>query len=384
MKKNTAQLLRTEVGVAVGLTEDVTVGLDIGDEYSYSAVLDPKGKLLQQGRILTTRKALTEYFSVAQRLRVVLEAGTHSRWISRLLEGLGHEVIVANPRRLKLIYQSDSKTDSTDAESLARLGRIDPKLLSPIFHRSEQAQADLSVVRSRDVLVESRTKMVNSVRGMVKGFGGRLKKCSTSSFHRQARESAEFNEALKPALMPVLDMIERLTQEIARFDRLIEQIAITRYPETKRLRQLSGVGALTSLAYVLTLEDPHRFPRSRKVGSYVGLRSRKNQSGKGDPELRITKAGDSMLRRLLVNSAHYILGPFGPDCDLRRWGLKLAARGGKNAKKRAVVAVARKLAVLLHRLWVTGADYDPLRNAKRLERRAEIRAIRAERQWLHA
>ena len=384
MKKNTAQLLRTEVGVTLGLTEGVTVGLDIGDEYSYSTVLDPRGKLLQQGRILTTHKALTEYFSVGGRLRVVLEAGTHSRWISRLLEGLGHEVIVANPRRLKLIYQSDSKTDSTDSESLARLGRIDPKLLSPIFHRSEQAQADLSVIRSRDVLVKCRTEMVNSVRGMAKGFGGRLKKCSTPSFHRQARESAELNEALKPAVMPLLDMIERLTQEIARFDRLIVKIARKRYPETERLKQLSGVGALTSLAYVLTLEDPHRFPNSRKVGSYVGLRSRKNQSGKGDPELRITKAGDSMLRRLLVTSAQYILGPFGPDCDLRRWGLKLAARGGKNAKKRAVVAVARKLAVLLHRLWVTGVDYDPLRNAKRLERRAEIRAIRAERQWLHA
>ncbi len=379
MKKNTAHVLRKEVGV--------TVGLDIGDEYSHSAVLDERGDLLQEARVLTTRKALSEYFSADQRLRVVLEAGTHSRWISRLLEGLGHEVIVANPRRLKLIYQSESKTDRNDAESLARLGRIDPKLLSPIFHRSEQAQADLSVIRSRDVLVKSRTDMVNSVRGMVKGFGGRLKKCSTPSFHRQARESAELSDALKPALLPVLDMIERLTQEIARFDRLIEQMASQRYPETERLMQLSGVGALTSLAYVLTLEDPHRFPSSRKVGSYLGLRSRKDKSGNRDPELRITKAGDGMLRRLLVGSAQYILGPFGPDCDLRRWGLKLAARGGKNAKKRAVVAVARKLAVLLHRLWVTGADYDPLRNAKSLQRRAEITVIsgiRSEQQLMHA
>lgn len=363
MKKNTAKVLRGEVGV--------TVGLDVGDDYSHSAVLDSRGELREETRVSTTRKALTEYFSVAERLRVVLEAGTHSRWISRLLEELGHEVIVANPRRLKLIYQSDSKTDRADAECLARLGRIDARLLSPIFHRSEQAQADLSLVRSRDVLVKSRTQMVNSVRGMVKGFGGRLKKCSTASFHRQARESTELDEALKPAVMPILDMIEQLTREIARFDRMVKQIADTRYPETHRLSQPSGVGALTSLAFVLTLEDPHRFSSSRKVGSYLGLRSRKDKSGNRDPELRITKAGDSMMRRLLVGSAQYILGPFGPDCDLRRWGLKLAARGGKNAKKRAVVAVARKLAVLLHHLWVTGADYDPLRNAKRLERRIE-------------
>lgn len=363
MKKNTAKVFHSEVGL--------TVGLDVGDEYSYPAVLDLRGELREETRVPTTRKALKGYFGVAERLRVVLEAGTHSRWISRLLEELGHEVIVANPRRLKLIYQSDSKTDRTDAECLARLGRIDPKLLSPIFHRSEQAHADLELIRARDLLVKSRTGMVNSVRGMVKGFGGRLKKCSTRSFHRQARESTELPEALKPAVMPVLEMIERLTREIARFDWMIEQIASKKYPETERLRQPSGVGALTSLAFVLTLEDPHRFSSSRKVGSYLGLRSRKDHSGKRDPELRITKAGDSMMRRLLVGSAQYILGPFGPDCDLRRWGLKLASRGGKNAKKRAVVAVARKLAVLLHRLWVTGVDYDPLCNAKRLEKRLE-------------
>lgn len=127
---------------------------------------------------------------------------------------------------------------------------------------------------------------------------------------------------------------------------------------------MAGVGPVTALTYVLTIDDPARFRKSRAVGSYLGLACRRSQSGDKDPELRITKAGDPALRFLLVQAAHYILGPFGPDTDLKRWGLALATRGRKNARKRAVVAVARKLGVLLHRLWVTGTVYEPLRNSE--------------------
>ena len=121
---------------------------------------------------------------------------------------------------------------------------------------------------------------------------------------------------------------------------------------------------MTALAYLLTLEEPGRFEQSRSVGAYVGLTPRRDQSGQTDKQLRITQCGDGYLRQLLVTSSHYILGPFGPDSDLRRYGLRIAERGGKNAKKRAVVAVARKLAVLLHHLWKTGVDYEPLRTAE--------------------
>jgi len=367
MKKNTTQVSRREVRF--------TAGLDVSDKYSYLAVLDSSGELVEESRVPTTRKALGARFSRdkgARPLTVVIEVGTHSRWISRLLEECGHKVIVANPRYLRLIFENDSKNDRSDAESLARVGRMDPKLLHPIKHRGDRAHADLTVIRSRDVVVKSRTKLVNHVRGVAKAFGVRLKKCSTPSFHRRVRESIDsLPEGLKPAVVPLLDILEQLTREIDRFDRLVEKTARDKYPETERLSQPVGVGPLTSLAYVLTLEDPHRFSGSRKVGSYLGLRTRRDQSGGRDPQLRITKAGDSLVSRLLVGSAQYILGPFGPDCDLRRWGLKLAARGGKNAKKRAAVAVARKLAVLLHRLWITGEDYDPFRNAKRMEKRLE-------------
>jgi len=264
---------------------------------------------------------------------------------------------VANPRRVKLISASDNKTDRHDAELLARLGRVDVKLLAPVEHRESQAQADLAVAKARDTLVATRTKLVNHVRGTVKSFGERLPMCSAASFARQTRGLLPV--LLKAALEPIYQVLERIDEQIKEQDKMIERVA-KRYPDVEVVSQISGVGVLTALVFVLTIEDKNRFGKSRMVGAYLGLRSRKSSSGKDDPQLRITKAGDPFLRRLLVNGANYILGPFGQDSDLRRWGLELAKRGGKNAKKRAKVAVARKLGVLMHRLWVTGEIYEPL------------------------
>jgi transposase len=286
-----------------------------------------------------------------------MEVGTHSPWVSRLLEETGHEVLVANPRRLKLIYGETDKSDGLDAQHLARVGRMDPKLLSAVQHRGAEAQADLALLRSRDALVRTRAQLVNHVRGSVKSVGARLPKCSTPSFARKA--APHLPERLRPALEPVLAAIVDLSDKIRAYDREIERLGNEQYPEVQKLRAVPGVGALTGLAYVLTLEEPERFQTSRSVGPYLGLRPKKRQSGDSDPSLRITKAGDNTLRRLLVGSAHYILGPFGPDCDLRRWGLSLAARGGPHAKKKAAVAVARKLSGLLHHLWLTGERYEP-------------------------
>ena len=342
---------------------NLTLGLDLGDRYSYYCVLDRDGMVEEDGRVATTTAALQRWFEGTERMRVILEVGTHSPWVSRLLTRCGHDVLVANPRRVRLIAENDNKTDRVDAEPLARLGRVDPQLLRPIQHRGAQTQEALAVVRARDTHVRARTQLVNHVRGSVKAVGSRLPKTSTASFAKHV--SAHLPPALGPALAPVLATIAQLTQQIRAYDRTIEELATTQYPETRLLRQVTGVGPVTALTYVLTLEDPLRFARSRAVGAFLGLRPRKRDSGERTPELSISKHGDVFLRRLLVSAAHYIIGPFGPDCDLRQWGLKLAARGGKNAKKRAVVAVARRLSVLLHRLWVTGEVYEPLRHATR-------------------
>jgi transposase len=340
------------------------LGLDLGDKHSHLAVLDQHGDLIEETRLLTTQAAFHRKFSVFPACRVAMEVGAHSRWASHLLKELGHEVLVANARKLRAIYHNPRKGDRADAETLARLARLDPHLLSPIHHRSPKAQADLAVIRSRDALVRSRTLLINHARSIVKSTGARLPSCSADSFARKVAPSIP--EPLQPALLPILDTIASLTEQIRFCDQRIVTLCQGQYPEVEILQPVAGVGALTALAYVLTLEDPQRFKKSREVGPAVGLVPRRDQSGDQDPQLRITKTGDPYLRRLLVGSAQYILGPFGPDCDLRRWGLKLSERGGKNAKRRAVIAVARKLAILLHHLWKTGEIYDPFYQSQRL------------------
>jgi len=333
-----------------------TIGCDLGDKASEICVLDASGKVAQRASIRTTRNGVMAFFRRPS-VHVVIEVGAHSRWVSAMLQQLGHRVTIANPRRVKLISQSYSKTDRNDAELLARLGRADEELLAPVRHREPQTQADLAVAKARDVLVAARTKLVNHVRGTVKSFGERMPKCSAQSFARQTRSLIPTE--LRAALEPIYEALERIDDQIRQQDKMIERVA-KRYPDVEVVSQISGVGVLTALVYLLTLEDKSRFTKSRAVGPYLGLRPRNSKSGDGDPQLGITKAGDPFVRRLLVNAANYVLGPFGPDSDLRRWGLELAKRGGKNAKKRAKVAVARKLAVLMHRLWVTGEVYQPL------------------------
>ena len=257
--------------------------------------------------------------------------------------------------------KSRRKDDRLDARSLARLARIDPGLLSPVKHRSAQAQLHLTEIRARAVLVSARTALVNAARGLVKSYGERLRKCGTEQFRRET--TSGLSAGLREALEPLLREVELLNERIQEYDRRIEKMAKQTYPETALLKQLKGVGDL--IAYVLTIEDPHRFRKSRDAGCFVGLQPGRRNSGESEPQMRISKEGDEYLRTLLVQGAHYILGPFGEDSDLRRWGRKLSGRGGKNAKKRAVVAVARKLAVLLHRLWVSEEVYEPLRNSQK-------------------
>jgi transposase len=342
----------------------MTAGLDIGDKYSYLYVLDNQsGEMIEESRLRTTPDDLRRRFDSEQKMKIAIEVGTHSNWVNRILKECAHEVLVANPRKTRLIYGDKHKTDKLDAQKLARLARVDPELLYPIEHRGEQSQTHLALIHSRAALVRSRTQLINHVRGTVKSFGARLSKCSAESFHKKVADALP--SELAEALEDVVKTIGSLTVKIRDYEGRIERVCKKSYPqETALLQQVPGVGALTSLTFVLTLEDPDRFEKSRAVGAYLGLVPAKDQSGDQDPGKGISGEGDEMLRRLLVSSAHYILGPFGPDSDLRRHGEKIAVRGGKNAKKRAVVAVARKLSVLLHRLWVTGEAYEPLRNAR--------------------
>jgi transposase len=346
----------------------ITVGMDMGDKSHIVCVLDAQGNVLKRGTVTNTASAIRKYFGKMTPCRVAMEAGTHSGWVSRIIEGLGHEVLVGNPRKLRVIWDSDEKNDYRDAEMLARIARFDPQLLYPIHHRSAETYADLAVIKARDMLVKARAMLITHVRGTVKSVGARISTCGADVFHRRLIE--EMPSELRPALEPIMKSLEDLTCRIRHCDNLIEALAAAKYPQTEGLRAISGVGPVTSLAYVLTLEDSSRFDKSRSIGPFLGMTPKRDQSGQIDKQLGITKAGDTYLRTLLVGCAQYILGAFGPDCDLRRFGLKLASRGGKNAKRRAVVAVARKLAVMMHHLWKSGEAYDPLYQQNHKQKKA--------------
>jgi transposase len=346
--------------------QKLTIGVDLGDRWSFYCVLEEAGQIILEQKVPTTPEAMKQTFSRIPQSRIALETGTHSPWVSRLLTELGHEVIVAHAQKVQLITKSNRKDDRHDARTLARLARIDPELLGPIRHRSVQAQIHLTVIRARAELVSARTALVNAARGLVKSYGQRLPKCGTQQVGREL--AAALSTELRDVLEPLLKEIESLNEGIKEYDARMEKIAKEVYPEVSLLKQVKGVGTQIALTYVLTIEDPHRFLKSREVGCFLGLKPGRRNSGESEPQKSISKEGDRYLRTMMVQGAHYILGPFGADSDLRRWGLKLAERGGKNAKKRAVVAVARKLAVLLHRLWVSGEVYEPLRNSQKAMR----------------
>src|SRR3984893_14953543 len=327
----------------------LTVGVDLGDQWSPYCILDLEGETLAEGQLRTTQEDFATFFQGLNAARVVVEVGTHSAWVQEVIGGCGHEVLVANPRLMEGSKRRKRKNDRIDANKLARLGRVDPQSLYPMQHRSREVRQDLVLLRARDALVAARTELINTTRGLVKSLGTRLPKCSSRSFAHKVGEAIP--KEVGEALLPLVQLAEGLSACIQGYDRKIEELASEKYGHTKLLRQVKGVGPITALAYVLTVEKPERFAKSRDVGPYLGLVPKQEDSGEIQPQLGISKAGDRMLRKLLVGSAQYILGPFGPDTDLRRYGLRLCERGGKNAKKRAAVAVAvaRKLAVLLHR-----------------------------------
>jgi len=331
-----------------------TIGIDLGDKMSRYMILNEEGLAVEEGSFRNSVESIAKHFGNRGRARVAMEVGTQSAWIAREFSKLGHEVIVANARELKWITSSDDKNDRNDARKLARLARADRNLLAPVEHRTAEQQAELAVIRARDALVRSRTLLVNTARSLAKGFGLRLPASITHTFG--ARALAGLAEHLQQAMRGLLEQIDAMGVKIRDYDGRIGDVA-ARHPEMERLASVPGVGTLTAAAFVLTLGRRERFAHSRDVGSFLGLRPRQRQSGERDPQLGISKSGDKYLRKLLVQCAHHILGHGGKDSALRQWGLSKS--GGSTNKKRAVVAVARKLAVLLHRMWTTGGNFKP-------------------------
>jgi transposase len=339
----------------MNINKTYTVGIDLGDRKHEICVVDREAEIVETRKIESTREALKKLAKDYPRARVVIECGTQSPWISRYLSQVGMEVIVANARKVRAIWDQDFKSDSRDAEMLARLGRLDPKLLRPIQHGSEQGQKELLSMKMRDTLVRRRLDVINAIRGTLKSLGYRVSNPSSARFHKIVLEEVPAEQ--HPVIAPLVKVLETITEQVKGYDRMIAHAAQA-HPSARHLQQIVGIGPLTALYFVHKIEDPERFARGRDIGPYLGLSPKRDQSGDLDKQLRITKAGDSYLRRLLVNASQYILGPFGKECALREFGLRLCERGGSRAKKKAVVAVARKLAVLMITLWKSREDFE--------------------------
>jgi len=323
-----------------------TIGIDLGDKSHETCTINPEGEIVERGSLLNNKDDLLRFSCDNQGATIIMEAGCHSPWISRLFTQQSHKVIVANPRKLRAIYESDHKNDQRDAEMLARIGRFDRKLLYGIDHKSEEHQRALKIIDARDVLVSARVKLINSVRGSLKSLGIILQsRWSSDAF---ARKAAEFLEDEDYALVaPLLETIADLTERIKAEDKRIDAMIDKDYPAAQKLMSIPGVGPITALSFVLIIGSPDRFDKAREVGPYLGLVPGRDQSGDTDKPMRITKAGNRMLRRLLVSCAQYTLGKFGPDSELKESGQRKIATGSKIAKKKAVIKTARKLAVLM-------------------------------------
>src|SRR5712671_7071711 len=231
----------------------LTIGLDLGDQWSCYCVLDEAGKIILEQKVATTPEAMKQAFAKIPQSLIALETGTHSPWVSRLLTELGHEVIVAHAQKVELITKSNRKDDRHDARTLARLARIDPELLGPVRHRSAKAQIHLTVIRARAELVSARTALVNAARGLAKSFGQRLPKCGTYQLSREL--AAALSTELRDVLEPLLKEIESLNQCVKEYDERMEKLAKPVYPEVSLLKQVKGVGTQIALTYVLTIED---------------------------------------------------------------------------------------------------------------------------------
>ena len=308
-----------------------TLGLDLGDRAHHVCVLDATGQIVREASLPNSRPALAELLAEFPHATVALEAGTHSPWISRYLTDCGATVLVANPRKLHAISRCERKCDRRDAQMLARLARVDAALLHPIQHGTAQAQHDLLGLKLRDALVRTRVNLINAVRFTLKSLGHPVRNPSSESFHKMVL--ADVPADCLPVVQPLLTVLAQVTEQIKGMERDLVQRSKRDYPATQRLQQITGVGPLTALCFVLKIGDPERFSRGRDVGAYLGLCPRRDQSGGTDKQLRISKCGDGLLRRLLVSAAHYVLGPYGPACALREHGQRLTGTGSAREKE---------------------------------------------------
>jgi len=328
------------------------VGLDVSMEETAFGVRSPEGRILGQGKTATDPDAIAGALARFGRpARLVLETGRMANWLHRQLVARDLPAVCVDARQAHAVLsQMPNKTDANDAAMLAELARTG--FYRAVRVKSEAAQGMRALLKARDLVVRQRMDLDNTIRGLLASMGVRLPKGPRRWADRVALALGD-NEALALALSPLLRLREHLARSLAELTRRL--LAEAKGSELcRRLMGVPGVGAVTAYAFVATIDDPARFARSRSVGAYVGLTSRRYQSGEIDYTGRITRRGDGMLRTLLFEAASSLITRTGRGGALREWALRLRARVGH---KKAGVALARKLGVVLHAMWVDGTEF---------------------------
>lgn len=330
------------------------VGLDIGKRKAHACVTTEDGTIVDEKSIVQRRDELAVFFSKYPKSRILIEASTSSEWVARYLTSLEHEVIVADPR-FRLMYAAGDKkikTDRRDARALAVALRVGA--FRRAHRKSDDARALALKVKLRAGLVRARTRLIQQVRAACEYEGVILEKCNTRYFTDIVLEE-RLPDVLANSLEPSILQIASLQEAIGAIDAEIEGVAETD-AAVIRLKSVRGIGALTATAFRATLDDVERFKSAKEMTSFLGLVPSQNSSGDAQGRLgRITKTGDGLVRSYLVEAAHLIMSKRSPDTALKRWALRVAARRGK---KKAAVALARKLARILFAMWRDGSEFD--------------------------
>ena len=331
------------------------VGLDVSMEVTSVCVLDGDGELVWRGIASSTPEAIAAV--VAERapdaVRVVLESGPLSHWHWHGLRALGVPVVCIDARHAHGVLSARlNKTDANDAEGLAQLARSG--WYREVLVKSGHAHHDRALLAARERLVKMKRDIENQVRGHLKVFGLLIGKVASGGYEARVRELTADAPALAAVMAPLLAVRRTLLRE---YNVLHKQLlAVVKESAVCRLLMSHpGIGPVTSLAFAAVVDEPARFAKSSSVGAYLGLTSRRWQSGEVDWSGRISKRGDGMVRSLLYEAANVLLSRVKRNCPLKAWGLRLKKRIGA---RKAKVAVARRMAVNLHRMWLDGTDFD--------------------------
>lgn len=329
---------------------DTIIALDVSDRTAKVCVMGKiagRKHIIEQTTIQMTKDAFRAYLGAKNpSWPVVFETGTHCRWMENTVKSLGMKPIVANPARMRMMSESNTKNDRNDARELAQMALADVDLLHPVSLRGETCQQMLRLLKARDAMVAVRTKFVNQLRGFAKSMGFRLPGCSARKVGRL--DKTQWPDDFEAVAWPIMDVLETLELKIKAYESQIRKLASSPELEAKidRVREVYGIGLLSGCALVASIDaNPERFSKARDAGAYFGLVPKQRQSGEMDMQCHITMAGSEYVRNLMVESAQIALRDGAKDTDIKLKGLRICERGGRIARRKAVIAVARCLVV---------------------------------------